>query len=230
MQRIIQVQNVRIRYTLIIKNVKNINMHIEKTGEIVVSCNRYVPVEKVDAFVGSKCQWIVDKVNEVHRKKKILDNPERYLYLGKSYPIEIIESYTSGIKITNKCIIYKKENDDISELIKKFEKEETKRLFKNKMIEVYEKMSNDYDIQLPSLKIRNMTTRWGSCIPSKNQITLNHQLIHYDESFLEYVVIHEYAHLIQPNHSKAFYRIIEKYMPNYKQISDNGPKLLDIME
>ena len=65
-------------------------------------------------------------------------------------------------------------------------------------------------------------------MPSKNQITLNLQLIHYDEKFIEYVVLHEYAHLIQPNHSKAFYHVIEKYMPDYKKISNNGPKLMAI--
>ena len=56
-------------------------------------------------------------------------------------------------------------------------------------------------------------------MPKKNQITLNSQLIHYQERFIDYVVIHEYAHLIQPNHSKAFYSIIEKYMPDYKRCS-----------
>ena len=119
-------------------------------------------------------------------------------------------------------------NDDIEKIIQKFEKEISSKYFKKIMREVYEKMVFDYPITEPSLKIRNMTSRWGSCMPSKNQITLNLQLIHYDEKFIEYVVYHEYAHLIQPNHSKAFYRIIEKYMPDYKEVSEKSPKLLDI--
>ena len=77
-------------------------------------------------------------------------------------------------------------------------------------------MSHDYINNETALKILKMTSRWGSCMPKKNQITLNSQLIHYQERFIDYVVIHEYAHLIQPNHSKAFYSIIEKYMPDYK--------------
>ena len=231
MQRIIQVGNIKIKYTLIIKNVKNINMHIEKTGEIIVSCNQYVPVNKVDEFVASKCKWLVDKVNEIHRKQSILNDQNYYLYLGKRYKIEIVQSYTSGCKIIgSNFVIYKKENDEIEKIIQNFEKQQCIQLMSKKMKDAYEMMSLDYNLQLPSLKIRNMDTRWGSCMPRKNQITLNSKLIHYDEKFMDYVILHEYAHLIQPNHSKAFYQVIEKYMPDYKKISENGPKLLGIEE
>ena len=69
---------------------------------------------------------------------------------------------------------------------------------------------------MPTIKIREMKSRWGSCIPAKQQITLNKRLIHYPVEFIEYVVLHEFVHLIQPNHSKAFYHIIEYHMPDYK--------------
>ena len=229
MQRIVQISNYQIRYTLLIKNVKNVNMRIEKSGEIVVTCNSYIPVEKVDAFVISKFEWIIKNVEQVKRKKKLLESDQFYLYLGKKYLIEIIDSNHSGAKfLDNKLIVYKTDHDDIEKIIQKFEKVISSKYFKKIMKEVYEKMALDYSITEPSLKIRNMTSRWGSCMPSKNQITLNLQLIHYDEKFIEYVVLHEYAHLIQPNHSKAFYHVIEKYMPDYKKISNNGPKLMAI--
>lgn len=229
MQRIVQISNYQIRYTLLIKNVKNVNMRIEKSGEIVVTCNSYIPVEKVDAFVISKFEWIIKNVEQVKRKKKLLESDQFYLYLGKKYLIEIIDSNHSGAKfLDNKLIVYKTDHDDIEKIIQKFEKEISSKHFKKIMKEVYEKMALDYPITEPSLKIRNMTSRWGSCMPSKNQITLNLQLIHYDEKFIEYVVLHEFAHLIQPNHSKAFYHVIEKYMPDYKKISNNGSKLMAI--
>lgn len=228
MQRKIRIENFEITYTLVIKNVKNINLHITKKGEIIVSCNAYVPLYKVDQFVVEKCQWIIDKMNMMKKRQSMLENKHSFLLLGKSYPIRIVPSRTSGVRINeDECIIYQNENDELEKILTKYEKELTQKIFKQKMKEVYEMMSMDYDIQPPSLKIRNMTSRWGSCIPKKNQITLNSQLIHYNERFIEYVVIHEYAHLIQPNHSKAFYAVIEKYMPDYKIVSKNGPKLIE---
>lgn len=231
MQRTVQISNYQIRYTLLIKNVKNVNMRVEKSGEIIVTCNSYIPIEKVDAFVMSKFEWIIKHVEQAKRKKRLLEDENYYLYLGKKYQIEIIESNHSGAKFSNsQLIVYKAKDDEIDKIIQKFEKEMVSKYFKKIMQIVYEKMVMDYPIVEPSLKIRNMTSRWGSCMPSKNQITLNTQLIHYDEKFIEYVVLHEYAHLIQPNHSKAFYHVIEKYMPDYKTISENGPKLMAIDE
>ena len=75
---------------------------------------------------------------------------------------------------------------------------------------------SDYHLEFPDVKIRDMKSRWGSCTPAKNSITLNRKLIHYPFEFIEYVVLHEFVHFIQPNHSKAFYNIIENYMPDYK--------------
>lgn len=231
MLRKIKVNDLEICYTLIIKNVKNINLHITRNGEIVVSCNAYVPLKKVDEFVGIKCQWILEKMRMIQQQQKILHDNQRFLFLGKSYPIKTVLSKTSGVRLREGiCMIYKRESEDEYKILLQYEKEMAQKILKQKMKEVYEKMSHDYIINEPALKIRKMTSRWGSCMPKKNQITLNSQLIHYQEPFIDYVVIHEYAHLIQPNHSKAFYAIIEKYMPDYKEVSKNGPKLITIDE
>ncbi len=231
MLRKIKVNDLEICYTLIIKNVKNINLHITRNGEIVVSCNAYVPLKKVDEFVGIKCQWILEKMRMIQQQQKILHDNQRFLFLGKSYPIKTVLSKTSGVRLREGiCMIYKRESEDEYKILLQYEKEMAQKILKQKMKEVYEKMSHDYIINEPALKIRKMTSRWGSCMPKKNQITLNSQLIHYQERFIDYVVIHEYAHLIQPNHSKAFYAIIEKYMPDYKEVSKNGPKLITIDE
>lgn len=62
-----------------------------------------------------------------------------------------------------------------------------------------------------------MKTRWGSCILSKNQITLNENLIHFSERCIESVVIHEFCHFRYPNHSKEFYNFMTILMPDWKE-------------
>ena len=69
----------------------------------------------------------------------------------------------------------------------------------------------------PELKIRYMTARWGSCQPQKGIITLNSQLIEKPRRCMEYVVLHEFAHFIHPNHSKDFYTLVESLMPDWKE-------------
>ena len=62
-----------------------------------------------------------------------------------------------------------------------------------------------------------MTSRWGSCSPKKNQICLNMRMLHYPKKFMEYVVVHELAHFVEPNHSASFYHVIEQVMPEYRK-------------
>lgn len=85
-------------------------------------------------------------------------------------------------------------------------------------VEKWLKVLSKYNIKMPEIKVRKMKTRWGSCIPSKNKITLNIALIYVPKECMEYVVLHELVHFLEPNHGKRFYGIIEEYMSDYKQI------------
>ncbi|MFI3327114.1 MAG: SprT family zinc-dependent metalloprotease [Clostridia bacterium] len=85
-----------------------------------------------------------------------------------------------------------------------------------KIIDEIYPIFKEMNVQYPVLKIRTMKSKWGSCIPSKNQITLNTRLIEHNRVFIEYVILHEFCHFIHPNHSKDFYNLVEKLMPDWK--------------
>ena len=65
------------------------------------------------------------------------------------------------------------------------------------------------------ITITSAKTRFGSC-SSKGNISYSYRLMTYPEAAREYVVVHELAHLVEMNHSKRFYKVVEKYMPDYK--------------
>ena len=70
--------------------------------------------------------------------------------------------------------------------------------------------------QKPILKVRSMTSRWGVCFMAKRQITFALQLYHMPPAAQIYVVVHEYCHFLQPNHSPAFWAEVEKLLPDWK--------------
>lgn len=81
------------------------------------------------------------------------------------------------------------------------------------------------DYEKPKIELCRGRSRWGYCMPKKNIIRLNVRLSEYPEQCLKYVAVHEYCHLLVPNHSAAFYRELEKRMPNYKSIKEQLAEL-----
>ena len=74
-----------------------------------------------------------------------------------------------------------------------------------------------YGIAFPKVTFRHMTSRWGSCRPQKHAITLNTALIKVPREAAEYVVVHEFAHFIYPDHSSRFYAVVAQVLPDWKE-------------
>ncbi len=73
-----------------------------------------------------------------------------------------------------------------------------------------------YGVSKPTLRTRQMKSRWGSCMVQKNIITLNRRLLAAPKGCIEYVVMHELCHLVHPNHSKEYYTFLTAMMPDWK--------------
>ena len=217
-RKVIQCKKYPITYTLVIKQVKNINMRISPKGEIVVSANPFVPLDKIDEFVSSKVSWIVEHQKKVVEKaQRCLLSDKEIMLFGKQLKIKKSAGRYNYVSYDDKYLyVQLKQDADVEIVITQF----LNKLCKDVFMDVATLTCNslkDYQIPFPEVKIRTMKSRWGSCTPARNTITLNKKLIHYPLEFIEYVVLHEFVHFIQPNHSKAFYNIIENYMPDYKQ-------------
>lgn len=89
-------------------------------------------------------------------------------------------------------------------------------IFKEVLSEIYP-VFQKYGVTVPTLRIRNMETRWGSCLAKKGIITLNKRLLEAPRNCIEYVVMHELCHFVHPNHSKQFYSFLAMLMPDWKE-------------
>ena len=119
-------------------------------------------------------------------------------------------------------IIEKKKDWINKNLEKSNQKQEKKALYTEEQFkQIVEENANILIKQtglIPNkIRIRNIKYAWGSCSANKN-ITINYNLIKYSEVAIKYVILHELCHLKYMNHSKEFWSLVEKYMPDYKQI------------
>ena len=216
-KKVVQCRKYPITYTLVTKQVKNINMRISSKGEVVVSANPFVPMDKIDDFVSSKVSWIVkhQKSMQERSQKSMIDDKHIVLF-GNSLKIRKTTGKYNHVSYDKDTLYVQcREQADPEKVIRQFLDKLCRDVFLDIATLTFRSLS-DYHLEFPDVKIRDMKSRWGSCTPAENSITLNRKLIHYPFEFIEYVVLHEFVHFIQPNHSKAFYNIIENYMPDYK--------------
>ena len=92
-------------------------------------------------------------------------------------------------------------------------KEQARTLAKSKIDE----FNRFYSFRYRRVSIRNPKSRWGSCSKNGN-LNFNYRIIHLPEKYLDYIIVHELCHLKEFNHSKKFWSLVEKTIPDYKNI------------
>ena len=99
------------------------------------------------------------------------------------------------------------------EIVNSWYREEGKKVF----VPVVENYLNLTGKKINKLTVKTLKSNWGSCNYKKGYINLNSEMMKKDIKFIEYVILHEIAHLEHPDHSRNFYGYIEKFMPDWKE-------------
>ncbi len=212
-------------FTLERKQIKNINLRIRHDGQIYVSASPNTPIKLIDDFVSAKHEYIINAVNgfkQIEQKASDMKyvSGENVTLLGKNLRLNIVKDsmeYVScdGIYIT----IHTKRPEYFNRkknLLNRWINDRCNTVFAEIIKEIHKKFV-PYGVGLPNLRIRNMNSRWGSCLPTKGIITLNRRLIEAPKNCIEYVVYHEFCHFIHPNHSKQFYSLLQVMLPDWKE-------------
>lgn len=213
-------------YILTRKSVKNLNMRVKPNGEIHVSANRLVPVKYIDKFVLLHEQTIIKALNKYEKIRANTMPPPQYVsgekvcYLGEKLHLLVETSLIEEVeKIGQFLFIRVKDTTDFKrkeKLMKRWLSGRQKEVFHEICEEIYP-LFQSFGVKYPFIKIRIMKSRWGSCQPQRGIITLNGKMIAAPREAIEYVVLHEFAHFVHPNHSKDFYGLVEQLMPDWKE-------------
>lgn len=130
-------------------------------------------------------------------------------YISKEYIDNIIDKKRDWIlKKLEETKTVKKEREYTNKDIEKL---------KNKLDVIFKELIEETNLIPNKVRIRNIKCAWGSCSSNKN-ITINLKLVDRQDIEIKYVVLHELCHLKYMNHSEKFWNLVEKYMPEYKEI------------
>jgi len=202
------------------KSCKNTYITVERDIGVLVKTNENTSNEELAALVKGKASWILKKLEELGESIDYgnIITGSRLFYMGKSYYVELIkediETYEvsfihSKFKIHTPKII---NQDLLQESIESFYLKKAKE----KLNKLTEKYSDIMKLFPEKILFRKSKTKWGSCSAS-NKITYNPEVMKLSSSLIEYVVVHELAHIQYKNHSKDFWALIKKFISDYQK-------------
>ncbi len=194
---------------------KKLTITVERDRQVVISAPESTSEEVIRRFIESKRQWIYEKTNHLqkyearpHPPGKEIVNGESALYLGSEYQIEIVTSSKTVIRLEQRFLV----PDSLAG--------ERRRVFhqwyvdraKENIIPKVKSFARMLGVEFADAKIMDSRYRWGSCTV-KNNININWRLIKAPMFVIDYVVVHELAHLMEANHTSRFWNIVRTHAP-----------------
>jgi predicted metal-dependent hydrolase len=206
-----------IAYSLTRSDRKTTSIYIERDGSISVLAPEPFDRVKIESILENKRSWIYRNLAEWEdlnrtRVQREYVNGESFLYLGRNYRLNLVANQDVPLKLTNGQFCLRKQAvPEAQELFKAFYKEK----LKIKLVERTDSFAKLLGIEPAAIKIMELKNRWGSC-SAKGAINFHWKCAMLPLSVLDYVIVHELAHIKYANHSPKFWRTIEKVMPGYE--------------
>ena len=190
--------------------LKNSYINILPSTQVVVKTP--IKSEKyIYDLIEGKYEWIIKKIDHIKKyEKRDVNIEDEVLIFGEVYSMDH-EIATSLRDKLQKLRTVTQEN--ILNYYDRYYKEMSQRHIPGRV----EHFSSLMGLQPTNIKFRKMKRRWGSC-DSKKELTFNTNLLKLSRELIDYVIVHELAHIKHMNHSKRFHDLVKLYLPNAKEL------------
>lgn len=220
---ILKVNGRIIEYTIERKKIKNCYIGVQD-GIVKVRVPKKISQEKIEEILLQKADWIL---KNIEKQKKKVENPKQYVdgenfrVLGKDVILHIfyekigkpkVKFWFHKLEITLPLEYQENAKEKVKELVENFYQE----LAEKEVEKAMKKMTARLKLEPNQYKIKNLKSTWGNCSSTRN-ISINQKVVMYSPRAIEYVCLHELCHLEHMDHSKMFWDMVQKYMPDYKK-------------
>ena len=210
---------------------RTIALEVSRDATLIVRAPYRTPLDFIEKVVFKKRFWIKEKQEFVRdRCKKVIPKKfvsgEGFLYLGDMYKLEFVDVMNMPIVFDSSFKIAHKNYDIAKEILITWYKAQAYQ----KISERVNWHSSLSSLKYNKIKLSDARKRWGSC-SAKGNLNFSWRLIMAPLRVIDYVVVHELAHLEEKNHSKRFWNKIKIMLPDYEQYKDwlkENRYLLDI--
>jgi predicted metal-dependent hydrolase len=210
-----------IRIEVAYKRVKNLRLTVyPPDGRVRISAPLHTDAEYIRNFAVSKLEWIEKhraKYRIRPRIKNCLENHEIHYVWGIAHEFELIERVGHPkVVLKDGCMQMYIRPGTTKVKRQEFLDKWYHRILQEAAPELIKKWEPFIGVRIKKLYLRKMKSHWGSCNHVRQTIRLNTELAKRTPECLEYVIVHEMIHLIEPSHNRNFYRLMNQFMPSWK--------------
>lgn len=213
-----------ITYSVVFSARKTLGITVNLDGGVLIKAPMNISNDMIAEKVRKRAGWILkqkkyfESFGERTPERKFISG-ESHLYLGRQYLLRVTSGNPNSVKYKGRYFeVICSPKEKAKELMNGWYRDRAKIKFAEIAEPVIQRFSR-YGVAPESLYIQEMGARWGSCT-KKGKIILNTELIKAPRPCIEYVVTHELCHLIHPDHTKAFFDLLETEMPDWKKWKD----------
>lgn len=210
---------------------RKLTITVERDCSVVVHAPEGTSDEKIRQVVESKRQWIYEKTGHPQKYKDLPHAPgkelvsgESALYLGRQYRIEMVKTGLTEIQFAHRFLIPATQREKRAEALREWYISKAKE----KIIPRVKHHAHELGVNFADVKIVDNRYRWGSCTLNNN-VNFNWRLIKAPMFVIDYIIVHELAHFIEPNHTPKLWNIVRAQSPTMEKakvwLKENGQLL-----
>ena len=221
MTKTIQVGEIPITVTL--KDVRNVHLSVHPPdGHVTLVAPNSTRLDVARAYAISKLGWIREQQHNLKNQaretvRQFIERESHYLW-GRRYLLTVVyRDAKPSVTLDHKRItLTVRPGSDVEERAKVFH-DWHKSLLHEVVPSLIQKWEAKLGVEVTNYYLQRMKTRWGSCNHQANHIRINTELVKKPKDLLEYVIVHEMAHLLEPTHSDLFVAILDEHFPTWRE-------------
>lgn len=200
---------------LVYSKRKSIMLKIDSQGRLIVYAPVHTSKRKIQEILENSKDWIVrtrrKMLEKIKNSSRKFVEGEKFLFLGKEYPLRIVKAQEEAIKFADGFWLDERFLSIAEILFRAWYRAQAEAI----LIPRIQELAKKHGFKVKKVKITSAKRTFGSC-SSQGRINLSWRLVMFPKEVIDYVIIHELAHLQEHNHSKKFWCIVESMLPDYK--------------
>jgi predicted metal-dependent hydrolase len=211
-----------IEVNVVLKSIKNIHLSVyPPQGSVRIAAPLRMDLDTIRVFAISKLAWIKKQQEKLRGQarqspREYLNRESHYVW-GKRYLMKVIEhDALPFVELKHSALILHirpgADDDKKQSVLDEWYRDQ----LKEEISLLIQKWAPHMGVEPPTFIARKMKTKWGSCTPSARSIRINLELAKKPPECLEYIVVHELTHLLEPTHNSRFIALMTKFMPKWR--------------